>query len=32
MMLDKLFYEKRIERVYSWKGYSTFTDEIPRTY
>ena len=32
MMLDKLFYDKRIERVHSCKGYSTFTDEIPRTY
>ena len=24
MMLDKLFYDKHIERVYSCKGYSTF--------
>ena len=31
MMLDKLFYDKHIECVFSCKGYSTFTDEIPRT-
>lgn len=32
MMFDKLLYDKHIERVYSCKGYSTFADEIPRTY